>query len=274
MELNRKVNRGEMCLRRCSCRDSTIHPTAKGEMMNWKHQGMRWALSVCLMTGPALAIVPVSYAQTADGETPAEEDICTTWGMTGKVNGLCNAYCEAMDCDSAAPQASEQACSRVLGKIEGALGDTPFPTCEDVDGDGVPNGLDNCPDDENPEQADTDENGVGDACDVPPAVCPCIDLFSNNIGAPDVTTFDMTGWDSILNLDGAGNLDNLKAIRPETATEPRLQYFVNPGGSDILCTDYSRVADVGPIDFINVPLASPEDANACVTFFEDQGIEF
>jgi hypothetical protein len=39
---------------------------------------------------------------------PAEEDICTTWGMTVKASGLCNAYCEAMACDSAEPQASEK----------------------------------------------------------------------------------------------------------------------------------------------------------------------
>ena len=35
----------------------------------------------------------------------------------------------------------------------------------DLDGDGVPNGQDNCPDDENPDQADTDEDQLGDACD-------------------------------------------------------------------------------------------------------------
>jgi hypothetical protein len=141
-------------------------------MMN--HHGVRWALSACLMIGLALALAPASYAQTADGETPAEEDICTTWGMTGQVNGLCNAYCEAMDCDADEPQASEQACSRVLGKIEGALGDTPFPTCQDMDEDGVPNGLDNCPADANPGQADGDGNGVGDACEVP-AACKAAD---------------------------------------------------------------------------------------------------
>lgn len=144
--------------------------------MNWKHQGVRWALSVCLMTGLALAIVPTSDAQTADGVTPAEEDICTTWGMTGKVNGLCNAYCEAMDCDSAEPQASEQACSRVLGKIEGALGETPFPTCVDVDNDGVPNGLDNCPDSHNPGQEDANTGTPeGDVCEpLPGAACLCL----------------------------------------------------------------------------------------------------
>ncbi len=67
---------------------------------------------------------------TPDGLTPAVEDICTKWGFSGKVNGLCNAYCEAMDCDAAAPQASEQACTRVLDKIMAGLNGTPFPTEE------------------------------------------------------------------------------------------------------------------------------------------------
>jgi len=35
----------------------------------------------------------------------------------------------------------------------------------DADNDGIYNGMDNCPDDYNPEQEDVDEDGVGDACD-------------------------------------------------------------------------------------------------------------
>jgi hypothetical protein len=35
----------------------------------------------------------------------------------------------------------------------------------DVDGDGVPNGSDNCPYVANPLQQDSDNNGVGDPCD-------------------------------------------------------------------------------------------------------------
>ena len=115
--------------------------------------------------GFALA-APVA-AQTADGETPAVEDICSLWGFTGQLKGLCDAYCEAMDCDDVSPQASDRACERVLTKIESLLpGATEFPICEDTDDDGVPNGIDNCPAAANPDQADEDGNGIGDACEV------------------------------------------------------------------------------------------------------------
>ena len=36
----------------------------------------------------------------------------------------------------------------------------------DFDGDGIPNGLDNCPSVFNPDQADRDGNGIGDVCDI------------------------------------------------------------------------------------------------------------
>jgi hypothetical protein len=45
------------------------------------------------------------------------------------------------------------------------VGEAPFTPDGDADGDGVPNGEDNCPFAANPDQADSDGNGVGDACD-------------------------------------------------------------------------------------------------------------
>lgn len=40
-----------------------------------------------------------------------------------------------------------------------------FTVAADADQDGVPDSIDNCPNVANPSQADTDGNGIGDACD-------------------------------------------------------------------------------------------------------------
>jgi hypothetical protein len=71
-----------------------------------------WMLTACATLGLAMALAPVTQAQTPDGETPAEETVCD--GVAdGAAWGLCNAYCEAMDCDGT-PKASDQACQHVL----------------------------------------------------------------------------------------------------------------------------------------------------------------
>ncbi len=57
----------------------------------------------------------LAFAQTPDGETPSVETVCDT--QVGAAFGLCNAYCEAMDCDYITPQASEKACTRVLDRF-------------------------------------------------------------------------------------------------------------------------------------------------------------
>lgn len=49
--------------------------------------------------------------------------------LQGAAYGLCIAYCEAMDCDSDYPRASETACERVMGNYQRALGDDSFPPC-------------------------------------------------------------------------------------------------------------------------------------------------
>jgi len=50
------------------------------------------------------------------------------------------------------------------------LGDTGT---SDLDGDGVPDDLDNCPTTPNADQADSDGDGVGDACDNKPPIAVC-----------------------------------------------------------------------------------------------------
>src|SRR5262249_38095910 len=57
-------------------------------------------------------------------------------------------------------------------------GDDAVDLVGDADGDGVPDDLDNCPMDANPDQRDTDHDGVGDACDA------CTDPDGDGFGSP------------------------------------------------------------------------------------------
>jgi hypothetical protein len=73
-----------------------------------------------------LALAVPSLAKgTPDGKPPSEETVCD--GLDGALFGLCNAYCEAMDCDSPNPHASPTACARVLQNFMKHSGGQPPP---------------------------------------------------------------------------------------------------------------------------------------------------
>jgi len=87
-------------------------------------------MSKLVMYSVVLSFVVTYYAalaQTPDEETPAEEVVCD--GEVGAAFGLCNAFCEAMDCDSDSPRASEQACDRVAATFTKLTGRDRLP-CE------------------------------------------------------------------------------------------------------------------------------------------------
>lgn len=65
-------------------------------------------------------------AKTPDGKTPSEETVCDN--ERGAAFGLCNAYCEAMDCTDPKQRASNKACSAVKRNFEKKTG-RPMP-CE------------------------------------------------------------------------------------------------------------------------------------------------
>jgi len=69
-----------------------------------------FCLGLLALAAPSLAL------GTPDGQPPSEETVCDS--LDGVLFGLCNAYCEAMDCDSPQPQASPTACSRVLDNFK------------------------------------------------------------------------------------------------------------------------------------------------------------
>jgi hypothetical protein len=75
-----------------------------------------------------LLAVGAASAKTPDGQPPSVETVCDN--ETGAAFGLCNAYCEAMDCDSPNPHASAQGCASVRANFERKTG-RPMP-CEVV----------------------------------------------------------------------------------------------------------------------------------------------
>jgi len=62
------------------------------------------------------------------GQALAEDDPCVN--EVGAAWGLCNAYCEGMDCDSEHPGASEQACEKVKANYQMIKCGPEMPTSE------------------------------------------------------------------------------------------------------------------------------------------------
>ena len=82
-------------------------------------------LAAILAVLGCMLFASAAQPDTPDGNTPAEESVCD--GEVGALFGLCNAYCEAMDCDSDDSHASDQACGRVLAHFEKKSGGRPPP---------------------------------------------------------------------------------------------------------------------------------------------------
>ena len=85
------------------------------------------------------------------------------------------------------------------------LGDACDPDAPALDNDGIINFLDNCPEDDNPNQADSDHDAIGDDCD------PCPDDRFNDIdgdGICDGTEFNPDMMDGAYdNCPGSFELD-------------------------------------------------------------------
>ena len=85
------------------------------------------ALLVMLVMGLIMSFGAVSIAQTPDGITPSEEMGCD--GLLRAAFGLCNAYCEALDCNSnVGYEQHPNACDNVLGNYQDITG-YPGPPC-------------------------------------------------------------------------------------------------------------------------------------------------
>ena len=113
---------------------------------------------------------------------------------SGAPFGLCTAYCEAMDCDSANPQASPTACAKVLGQWNKKTNSRDIP-CPSV-GPSVPSAFGECPLSTTVLTDDCNDSGPGffvlydpETPDSPPAICACavVDTLAciDVPGAPD-----------------------------------------------------------------------------------------
>ena len=70
-----------------------------------------------------MGVTGFAMASTPDGETPAVETVCATYeGTVAGAFGLCNAYCEAMDCGYEYVRASNTACQKVNDNFEKRYG--------------------------------------------------------------------------------------------------------------------------------------------------------
>lgn len=135
-----------------------------------------------------------SVMAIADDQTPAEEDVCAELqlpGVTPGLYGLCNAYCEAQDCDEYGPVADQpRSCQRLFHNfVNKASGpdDPPEPLCLQETGPQVP-------------------------------PCACWPIDSGNNGIPDALEPPLLpvgdGWDGSCIFDestgfyGAGFVDN------------------------------------------------------------------
>ena len=145
-----------------------------------------------------------------------------------------------------------------------------LPEVDDGDGDGVPDTEDNCPTDSNPDQADLDEDGVGDVCDedadgdgeLPPLDCNDLDpgIFTTAI---EICT-DGIDNDCDLLVDAADDGADCDGDTIPNAFE-NWPDEANPGQADL---DNDRLGDVCDPDDDND--GYEDDMDNCPTVANDQ----
>jgi len=244
---------------------------------------------------------PLFVRSTPDGQTPSEETFCTDYykGVSGRLYGLCNSYCEAMDCDSH-PKVVGAACFSVGHLLANVAGDVfhedpelinPNDTCKDSDHDGHPDFLDNCPfhpnadqadldgdsvgdvcdncpDDYNPGQEDSNGNGIGDVCD-----CPCFATWVNGIGNDALLptgSNQLGGYTCFVRGEPNPPVhiwdENLYCVEN---TNPTTQYYLANTQDDD--PGYCEDTKAGVFDFANTQPFTLQQAQVCWSFFTSQG---
>jgi hypothetical protein len=170
-------------------------------------------------------------------EFGAPQTACSEAGLGPVALGLCQSYCEALDCD-ADPGADPRSCATLAARFARATGGAALPCEPDADGDGVGDAEDDCPTVADPDQLDADADGAGDACDNCAAVanpdqadtfgavgvgdacdCPCFTALDAAALAAELGDTSLYG-DSLICIDtrvGAKPLTALSATRVDGA---------------------------------------------------------
>lgn len=162
--------------------------------------------------------------------TPLEIALSMNHSLTGTEAGLVGYYGFTEDCTQSLVDSTPRGNTGWLGSTPGqsdtrdprwVASDALATTLADFDGDGIPDGLDNCPSDPNPEQEDLDGDGTGDICDNCPSAANPAQEDQDKDGIGDLCDPDRDG-------DGVPNeADNCPAS-------------FNPGQAD---ADGDRVGD-------------------------------
>ena len=134
------------------------------------------------------------------------------------------------------------------GQVTGATLNVTLTGLPDGDGDGVPDGDDNCPATPNPDQADSDGDGIGDACDTCDGNTGPV--FENVTSTPTGIVgevFDCAGIQSLTLAPGAQNA--LLGVTSGLPGDPRWTFIVTPAdperpGSGSLVADGEIVTGV------------------------------
>jgi Lamin Tail Domain/Thrombospondin type 3 repeat len=149
---------------------------------------------------------------------------------------------------------------------------TTTTTLPDADGDGVTDGLDNCPTVPNPTQMDTDADGKGDDCDpcpssANPGATPCPPGLVINEVDYDQPGTDTTEFVEILNTSGTPrNLFGQSLVLVNGATDtPYLTVDLGPAGTlssgQYLVVRNSAVTVPGGVLTIDFAMASTNVQN-------------
>jgi hypothetical protein len=110
------------------------------------------------------------------------------------------------------------------------------PVADDIDGDGIANGADNCAEDANPTQTDTDSDGKGDGCDAcpndanPGAQACTLELSIQDVRDPSRPLHPKSGTVRV-KLKGV-YVTAVKTSNPSMTKPPTYGFFVQAGTAE------------------------------------------